>query len=322
MTSAHFDVFNGDADGLCALVQRRLAEPIKSTLITGVKRDLALLQRVPVDQASGVTVLDLNFASNRDAVEALLAHGVPVTYVDHHNPGGELPRHPLLHAMIETEATVCTSLLVDRHLAGAYADWATVAAFGDNLRQVALARCQGAALNGSQVEQLELMGICLNYNGYGATLEDLHFHPAALFERMVRHASPWHFMAAESDTWGALSEGYRDDMARGMGVAPWYQSEQVAVICLPDQAWARRVNGVLGNALANAAPARAHAIVTQAGEGACAISIRAPLQSASGADELAVKFPTGGGRKGAAGINQLPLSRLDDFVAAMSAQWR
>ena len=40
----HFDVFNGDADGICALVQLRLATPIESVLITGAKREIALLQ--------------------------------------------------------------------------------------------------------------------------------------------------------------------------------------------------------------------------------------------------------------------------------------
>ena len=44
----HFDVFNGDADGICALHQLRLAKPLQSLLITGVKRDVALLSRVPV----------------------------------------------------------------------------------------------------------------------------------------------------------------------------------------------------------------------------------------------------------------------------------
>ena len=37
-----YDVFNGDADGICALIQLRLAEPADTTLITGVKRDTAL----------------------------------------------------------------------------------------------------------------------------------------------------------------------------------------------------------------------------------------------------------------------------------------
>ena len=34
---ADFDVFNGDADGICALVQLRQVEPRDSKLITGVK---------------------------------------------------------------------------------------------------------------------------------------------------------------------------------------------------------------------------------------------------------------------------------------------
>ncbi|HHJ80611.1 MAG TPA: DHH family phosphoesterase, partial [Candidatus Tenderia electrophaga] len=41
-----FDVFNGDADGLCALQQFRLAFPGESQLVSGVKRDIALLRKV------------------------------------------------------------------------------------------------------------------------------------------------------------------------------------------------------------------------------------------------------------------------------------
>ena len=47
----HFDVFNGDADGIIALTQLRLAEPKDSQLITGIKRDIALLSQVDVAQA-------------------------------------------------------------------------------------------------------------------------------------------------------------------------------------------------------------------------------------------------------------------------------
>ena len=41
-----FDVCNGDADGLCAALQWRLHEPAPATLQTGLKRDIALLERV------------------------------------------------------------------------------------------------------------------------------------------------------------------------------------------------------------------------------------------------------------------------------------
>lgn len=39
------DVFNGDADGICALHQLRLVNPIESKLVMGVKRDIALLKK-------------------------------------------------------------------------------------------------------------------------------------------------------------------------------------------------------------------------------------------------------------------------------------
>jgi len=53
----YIDVFNGDADGICALHQLRLAEPVESTLVTGVKRDINLLQKVEAGQGDRVTVV-------------------------------------------------------------------------------------------------------------------------------------------------------------------------------------------------------------------------------------------------------------------------
>ena len=35
-----YDVFNGDADGICALQQLRLREPREAELVTGMKRDM------------------------------------------------------------------------------------------------------------------------------------------------------------------------------------------------------------------------------------------------------------------------------------------
>lgn len=53
-------------------------------------------------------------------------------------------------------------------------------------------------------------------------------------------------------------------------------------------------------------PDRAHAILTKNSEDGYIVSIRAPLNNKTGADELCRKFETGGGRKAAAGINHLP----------------
>src|SRR5258708_4614010 len=54
----HFDVFNGDADGICSLHQLRLAEPVDATIVTGLKRDIALLQAVPARRGHALTVPD------------------------------------------------------------------------------------------------------------------------------------------------------------------------------------------------------------------------------------------------------------------------
>ena len=83
----HFDVFNGDADGLCALQQLRLAAPRDAVLVTGVKRDIALLQRVPAGPGDSVTALDISLDANRAALMELLGRGVTVEYFDHHYPG-------------------------------------------------------------------------------------------------------------------------------------------------------------------------------------------------------------------------------------------
>ena len=61
----YVDVFNGDADGICALQQLRLAEPIQSVLVTGVKRDINLLQDVQAGKGDEVTVLDISLDKNR-----------------------------------------------------------------------------------------------------------------------------------------------------------------------------------------------------------------------------------------------------------------
>ena len=79
----HFDVFNGDADGIIALLQLRLAEPKSSTLITGVKRDIELLQQVDINKATSVTVLDISMEKNHQALTNILNNDVEVFYVDH-----------------------------------------------------------------------------------------------------------------------------------------------------------------------------------------------------------------------------------------------
>ncbi|MGI9301396.1 MAG: acetyltransferase, partial [Gammaproteobacteria bacterium] len=162
----HFDVFNGDADGICALHQLRLAAPRDSELVTGVKRDIDLLKRVEAGEGDCVTVLDISLDKNREALERLLDRGANVLYFDHHFPGG-VPEHANLDATIDTAAGVCTSLLVDDYLEGRYRAWAIAAAFGDNLDDVARDVANDAGLTTVRQTQLRELGIYINYNAYG-----------------------------------------------------------------------------------------------------------------------------------------------------------
>ena len=316
-----YDVFNGDADGICALIQMRLAEPKESTLITGVKRDIELAEQVPVVEPATVTILDISLDKNREAVDALLAAGCSIFYVDHHFPGDELPDAPGFSALIDTLPTTCTSLLVDQHLGGRFHNWAIAAAFGDNLNAVAEELAAQAGLSSEQTASLRTLGICINYNGYGASVDDLHFHPADLYREFVKFADPLELIDSEPAAWQQLRDGYEADMAEGLAAPILTESATSLVVKLPDVAWARRVSGVLGNELANRNPDKACAIVTEKADNTYLVSIRAPLNNRSGADEVARQFPTGGGRKAAAGINALPADQLEAFLESMARFW-
>jgi hypothetical protein len=307
------DVFNGDADGICALAQLRNAEPADSLLVTGVKRDIALLDRVEAAAGDRVTVLDVSLDKNRDGLVKLLASGASVFYADHHF-AGEIPESDRLEAHIDTSPDICTSLLVDRHLGGRFALWAVTGAFGDNLDASARNRAEPLGLSDDELEQLRNLGTYLNYNGYGASLDDLHFTPADLFEKVRGFANPLDFITSDADSFGRLEAGYRDDMAAAEAVQPTHATDHSAVFTLPDEKWARRVSGVYSNQLANGSPARAHAVLTERADGTWLVSVRAPLENKVGADELCRRVPTGGGRKAAAGINALPDDQLDDFI--------
>ncbi len=318
---AYIDIFNGDADGICALTQLRNAEPVQSTLVTGVKRDIALVAKAEVAEGDRMTVLDVSFDKNREGVVEALRAGAEIFYVDHHF-AGDIPADDRLTTIIDTDPNVCTSLLVNGHLRGKYVEWAVTGAFGDNLKASARTLAKPLGLSEERVILLETLGICINYNGYGSSLRDLHFAPAELFELLCPHPTPFAFIEEAPETFDKLESGYRNDMASAGAVKPVRASDETAVFILPDEPWARRVSGVYSNELANASPRRAHAVLTERPDGTYLVSVRAPLEDKRGADELCRKFPTGGGRAAAAGINALPGDQLSAFIEALEASYR
>ncbi|MCB1666729.1 MAG: DHH family phosphoesterase [Porticoccaceae bacterium] len=317
---AVIDIFNGDADGICALVQLRNANPRESRLVTGVKRDISLVEKENYAAGDDVTVLDISLDKNREGVDKALSAGANVIYFDHHF-AGDIPSNDNLQAHINTASDVCTSLLVNEYLNGEYRAWAVVGTFGDNLKKSAMGIAKPLNLSEEELIKLENLGIYINYNGYGATLEDLHFEPADLYQRLVKFSDPLAFMAEDSETFNKLEQGYQQDMASAAAIEPNYQTDKVAVFTLPNEAWARRVSGVYSNDLANDNPDRAHAVLTEKANGNYLVSVRAPLNNKTGADDICRQFPTGGGRKAAAGVNDLPEGILESFINAIEAYY-
>ncbi len=313
------DVFNGDADGICALHQLRLAEPQQSTLITGVKRDIALVKQVQASASDQVTILDISFDKNRDALLPVLETGASVTYIDHHFPG-DIPEHKNLTTHIDTDAEMCTGLIVNALLNGQHLAWAVTAAFGDNLLTTATDAAAPLKLSDTQLDQLKSLGTLLNYNGYGSTLEDLYFPPAELYKRVQPHASPFTFINEDS-AYKELAAGFASDHERALSIDSERSTDDVAIYVFPNESFARRISGVYANELAQQNPTRAHALLSELDDGSYLVSVRAPLNNRTGADELCRQFETGGGRKAAAGINKLPANELEKFANAMSVQF-
>ncbi len=307
------DVFNGDADGICALIQLRLDRPLASKLITGIKRDIRLLDKFTVSAGDCLTVLDISLQKNKAQLIEFLDQGAHIFYVDHHQ-AGDIPQHPHLKTLITTDSALCTSLLVNQYLHGKYPLWAITAAFGDNLNRSAEQLAATLNLKPTDLETLKNLGICINYNSYGSSIADLYFAPDQLYRDMASFQSPLDFISAHPKIFTQLQQGYEEDMTHARSIIPEFQSDTVAVFILPDAAWARRVNGVFGNFLANLNPARAHAVITLNQGDDYQVSVRAPLTNKTGADELCSAFPTGGGRQAAAGINHLPGEQLGIFI--------
>jgi hypothetical protein len=307
-----FDVFNGDADGICALQQLRLAQPLTSTLITGVKRDIALLDRVMAARGDLVTVLDVALDANRAGLERLLGGGARVRYFDHHFPGA-IPVHPGFECHIETLPDKGTSLLVDEFLGGRFRAWAVVGTFGDNFDTAARRAALPLALTEADLGRLRQLGVCINYNGYGAAVADLHFAPDDLYRRLHPYSNPLDFIA-QDPTFRALSDGYAQDMALARRTLPTLADERHRLYLLPADPWARRVGGVLANELAQRLPTCAQALLTRLPTGGFVVSVRAPMTHPAGADSLCRQFASGGGRQAAAGINHLPDADYDRFV--------
>lgn len=309
----NYYIFNGDADGIFALHQYCLGKVLPvSRLITGVKRDIQLLSQAENLTNSSLAVFDISFDSNRSAIERLLKNGNTLVYFDHHF-AGEIPKSTFLQTFIDHSPDNCTSLIVNGILKDKHSLWAICGAFGDNLHHPATQLAKKSNLSEQQTGQLQEIGELFNYNGYGANLEDLHFHPRDLYMAIQPYSTPFDFLEDEKHL-SALRAGYDEDLSLAMQQKEITTPGKNRVYSFPDTQWARRVAGVFSNFRARERTESAHAIITENTDGTLRISVRAPMDDRRDADTLCKLFPTGGGRTAAAGINSLPIDQLDHFL--------
>ena len=314
-----FDVFNGDADGICALHQLRLAEPAEAVLVTGLKHEIKLLERVDAGPGDVVTVLDVSLDRNRAALARLLERGAAVRYFDHHH-AGDVPAHPRLEAHLDATGFACTSELVDRHLGGRFRAWAVVAAFGDNFHEAAERLAAGLALDAARLARLQGLGESLNYNAYGASRADVLVEPEALYRIVSRHADPFALLDAEPLV-ARLQRQREEDLARAQAAPALRATAAIAAYELPDATWSRRVLGTFANELARRDPGRAQAVLAPLPAGGYAVSVRTPRDRATSAVEFCRRFPGGGGRATAAGIERLDAGALGAFLDGFAAAY-
>ena len=228
----NYDVFNGDTDGIFARHQLRLAIPLDTVNISGVKRDVNLLRHVDSVEGDLVTVLDISHAKNRKDVLRILESGARVEYFDHHDPS-ELIDHPNIVYHIDTDPHMTTGRIVDIHVNGKNHIWAIATAFGDNHFDLAYKLALDEGLNEKQTELLKEIGLAINYNSYGKTEDDLFAAPLMVSD-MLEDCGADVFAIANHDIFSVLVTNFRSDMSTASCQEPFSIHDKGVIYKFPD----------------------------------------------------------------------------------------
>jgi len=263
-------------------------------------------------------VVDISLHSNLRGLTQALDQGCSVEWFDHHHPG-VIPKHRNLVTHIDTDPHVCSSLIINKLLNNRFARWAIVAAFGDNLEESAYSLAATCGTPEVTIDVLKDLGVCINYNSYGAYIEDLHYHPETLYNIMQEFDEPMN-LVAETDILPTLKAHYEADLTSARNTPIKAINDYVAIAILPNTKWARRISGIYANTLSNHFPDRAHAILIEKSDG-YTVSIRAPKANPVNAQMVALKFETGGGRHTAAGIQHFTADQTNKLVHELTQQY-
>ena len=272
------------------MVQWGLVYGIEGHRVTGVKRDIELLERVNPTPDDEIIVMDISLARNHARAVELSSQGFDITWFDHHLAGEPIDG---ITTNIDTSANVCTARIVEKFL-GVESDWAQVALHGD-----------GLSVHSRKPEFKEL-GELLNYNGYGADLSDLHFHPDDLLLLCLQAKTPQNFM--DTLAFMTLKNGFESDLANAKNI-----DLNNGYYLLPNEAWARRVVGVLAHRI-NEGGDGPHVIAIDKGE-----TLQVSIRGSEGIGELCKMFG-GGGRATAGGIDALPKSEITALMKEVNSR--
>jgi hypothetical protein len=321
-------IFNGDADGIVGQHILGLETGFPDQRITGRKRDIELLKLAPPLEQGQLHVLDVSLRRNLEALNARLPAldrgGLRITWYDHHDPG-EPPAHPGLTLHINQAPETCTAVIVNAVLGHKQPLWAAMAAFGDNLPATASALASTGGASAHEAALLRRVGVLINYNAYGDEPGDALFDAADLATRMMPFPSALDF-CWEASILGPLAAQFDVDRERFQELTPLVETPEAGAFLVPDEPFARRYGATWANERVLQNPAQALALLHPRKDGCYTVSIRAPRDwrgggngeaggsAAPSAADLAKEFPTGGGRKLAAGIDALPQELLGRFA--------
>lgn len=313
------DVCNGDADGLCSILQWRRHEPKASTIVTLLRHEASLWGRVHTRPGDEFLLCDIPLEPNRATLLQLLNGGARVHYLNHHDTE-DIPWHPQLQATVDSSHEACTSLIVDRLLGGKYRDWAVVGAYGDQLTRVANRLASGLGFMKDVRTRLRELGELISYNACVPHEKDAYLAPARLYERLSRYPGPLDFLQSESLV-AELNAVRLEDLNKASALTPYWQDACACVYVLPDAPWAHRVASSLYYRIAAAEPQRAHAFLRPLKDGYFEAKVHAARNA--GADLPKPEHTERASRRPRAWvIEHLPNGEIDHFIRAFSAsQW-
>jgi len=225
-----------------------------------------------------------------------------------------------LTVLMDASAETCTAYLIDQYLGGANPAWAVCGAYGDNFQALAgkIAAEREVRL---PLGRLRELGELVNYNAYGLTIDDLHYHPSDLYDHLSAYPDPMAFIEDAPEALDKLRQGHRSDWDIAERAREIHISNAGQILSLPASPASNRISGLFANALVDEEPDKAFAVLTHLGpeSGGYRVSLRAPLaRKTRQANHFAAEFG-GGGRAEAAGIDLLTEDDMSRFIDAFTA---